>query len=288
MKQPLENSSLCFPDGKKTCFACCPPIRPARYEHLQYEGIVKRMLRENTRAFTAGDDVRPITGFSCWGLGYLDPACTLVGCLLHPARHHGKDLRFRIDFGEKCRREVCPEAGIFDRLDDRAKAFWLTLTRGLDSFSYSSRKINPLFRLLNWGPNILGLAAREGDGCLSDSCFLFDVFPFFATSLSPRASAYPAERLLLRSGGEALLRDPGAAGHLEKLQEKLILKLAGCARPQLPAGAPHVNLLHVERSFRDFLRLALDIQRMDESAALELKARADEEVESYAGDLGFC
>jgi len=83
--------TLCAPDREKSCFACCPPIRPAGYEHILYEAIVKRMLRENTKAFARGETgPAPITGFSCWALGYLDPEYRRVGCLLHPLQNAGE------------------------------------------------------------------------------------------------------------------------------------------------------------------------------------------------------
>ena len=95
-------ATLCVPDAQRSCFACCPPIRPAGYEHIQYRNMVMRMLRENTKGFAAGGGGRsPITGFSCWALGYLDENFRQVGCLLHPAMNNGKDLRYRVGFGEK-------------------------------------------------------------------------------------------------------------------------------------------------------------------------------------------
>jgi len=65
--------SLCAPDEEKSCFACCPPIRPPGYEHLQYTNEIKRFLRENTVSLRREQkSISPITGFSCWALGYLD------------------------------------------------------------------------------------------------------------------------------------------------------------------------------------------------------------------------
>lgn len=95
-----DDSTLCVPDARRSCFACCPPIRPAGYEHIQYRNMVMRMLRENTRDFAAGGGGL-ITGFSCWALGYLDEDFRQVGCLLHPARNHGQDLRYRVGYEEK-------------------------------------------------------------------------------------------------------------------------------------------------------------------------------------------
>jgi hypothetical protein len=280
--------NLCYPDGEKTCFACCPPIRAAQYEHIQYESIVKRFLRENTAAFKADErDIRPITGFSCWALGFLDPECRLIGCLLHPARHHETDLRFRVDFGEKCRREICPEAKIFESLNSEAKGFWLTLTKDMNSFSYSSRIENPLFKILNWGPHILGLAAGEGKKAVSGCSSILEVFPFFNTKIAPRASAYPAERILLRNGAAGLLRDSYFKGRFEGFLGNHISVFKKAASFPSISERPHVNLLPMERSFRDFIRLSLDIQRMDSPEAEDLKSRIDEEIDIFARELGL-
>ena len=158
-------SSLCLPDKEKSCFACCPPIRPAGYEHIHYQNIIRRLLRENSQDFSkkvAG--VIPITGFSCWALGYIDQGHRLIGCLLHPGQNHGRDLRYRVDYGNKCRREACQEAKIFSRMHGAERDFWLPLADGLDSFAYSSREKNPLFRILGWGGDILGIVAKAEAG----------------------------------------------------------------------------------------------------------------------------
>ena len=42
--------SLCFPDEEKSCFACCPPIRAAGYEHIEYKNFINRAAEK------AGDD----------------------------------------------------------------------------------------------------------------------------------------------------------------------------------------------------------------------------------------
>lgn len=283
-----ETGNLCCPDGEKTCFACCPPIRTARYEHLQYEGIVKRFLRENTAEFDAGQEaIRPITGFSCWALGYLDPECKLIGCLLHPALNRGKDLRYRVDFGEKCRREFCPEAKIFYLLRKEAKDYWLALTKGLDSFSYSSRQKNPLFNILNWGPDILNLAAKEDLDRQQGPGSPLDAFPFFSTEMNPRASAYLALRLIFRKGGEAVLRDNDVLRLFEKFQLDVRSLFSRSADSPSQNHKPHVNLLPMEWAFRDFLRLSLGVRRMDMQDARALKNRVDEKIDLFATELGL-
>ena len=282
---PAEGTTLCFPDGETSCFACCPPIRPAGYEHGRYETMVKRVLRENTRAYRAEErEVRPITGFSCWALGYLDPDCRLVGCLLHPARHGGEDLRFRVDFGEKCRRETCPEADVFDRLEPEARAFWLRLADGLDAFAYSSRLRNPLFRFLNWGPTVLRRIQRDAQGrepCHS-AASLERAYPILASPLAPRGWAYPVERLCAL-GGTGLLRKAETAGSLERGLRSLILRIRRERTVPGPADAPHTHRLPLERPFLDFLRLTAGIHRLPYEDARTLKALVDEAVERISG-----
>lgn len=269
-------STLCFPDEKKSCFACCPPIRPAGYEHADYEGPVKRVLRENTKAYLPEEtSVQPITGFSCWALGYLDQKFRLVGCLLHPARHHGTDLRFRVDFGEKCRREICPEAGIFDCLEDDTRAFWLQPTYGMDSFSYSSRHRNPLFHFLNWGPDILKMIAEQDPETAHSASSLFRAFPMLSSGLSPKTSAYPVKQLASIIGPE-LFSEP-------RLIKAVMSGIAGLVNNVLREGpfsntpdSRPVHRLHMERSFLDFLRLSAGIRRIEPEKAGKIKDLVDD------------
>ncbi len=197
MPHDSKTRTLCSPDGLKSCFACCPPIRPAGYEHVMYKNIIRRILRENTASFVREDRATlPIRGFSCWALGYLDQDCRLPGCLLHPSQNDGIDLRYRVDYGEKCRRESCPEAKTFAKLPPHVKAFWIHLADGLDSFSYSSRSTNLLFRMMNWGEPFLHLIpATGGEEKLTGESFL-KAYPFFATLLAPRGHAYLLGRLI--------------------------------------------------------------------------------------------
>ncbi|MGD8385824.1 MAG: hypothetical protein PVG49_01690 [Desulfobacteraceae bacterium] len=285
MKEPCR--TLCFPDGEKTCFACCPPIRAAGYEHIQYREMIRRMLRENTAAFLARErTVVPITGFSCWALGYLDSDCRLVGCLLHPARHHGMDLRFRVDFGEKCRRETCPEAHIFERLEPDVQAFWLHPADGLDTFSYSSRKENPLFHYLNWGPKVLRLVARAEPGAAHSPASLLEAFPFLETPCSPRAFAYPLARLVERQGADRM-RDIHFKEAFENWIDELIAALNTSAAARLTSQARPVHRLPQERTFLDFLRLGAGIPRATLEAAEALHVLVEAGIDRFCRDDGL-
>lgn len=272
-------ASLCFPDNEKSCFACCPPIRPAGYEHIQFKQIIMRILRENREHFNRKDgDVIPITGFSCWALGYVDKGYRLVGCLLHPAQNRGDDLRYRIDFGEKCRRETCQEERIFSGLEETEKKFWLQLSGGLDSFAYSSKTYNPLFNMLGWGIQILRRIAREEEGKRFTRELFFRSYPFFKTNLLPKGNAYIINQLAIKEGAGLFSREDMK----DKIETFLSRMKTRVLREFAPAGeGVHTHLLDVDPSFLDFLRLSLGIQRTRREDALAIKKAVDQEIERF-------
>lgn len=273
----VKEASLCVPDQGKTCFACCPPIRPALYEHIQHRAIVQRVVRENTAGFQPESrKVIPITGFSCWALGYLDAECRSIGCLLHPARNGGEDLRYRVDYGDKCRRETCPEATVFSRLRPDGQQFWLHLARDLDTFSYSSRKRNPLFLMMNWGTILLGLIPEEEKYTMRSWPEFLRRYPFFSTAISPRGHAYLINRLV-RNKGLRLLRSEAFGRSLEGLSRRILDRI-GAQWP--PAGTGHpVHRLDLDRDFLDFLRLSAHIKRIYRQEALRVKEMVDHELD---------
>lgn len=272
-----NNATLCFPDSKKTCFACCPPIRPAHYEHIQHRTSVQRILRENTSDFdTRRREAHPITGYSCWALGYLDEDGRLVGCLLHPAQNRGEDLRDRVDYGNKCRRETCPEAKVFSMLKPEEKIFWLHMADGLNAFSYSSRKHNPLFTMMKWGDLVLGvIAAKESGPRMTWPDFL-DRYPFFSTGVSPKGNAYLLNRLI-KGKTVLLLRNKAFRQEFEAFSETIRERVK---MEFTPSGDGHpVHRLDLDRHFLDFLRLSANIQRIHRQQALRIKEMVDQELE---------
>ena len=136
--------TLCAPGPDTSCFGCCPPIRPAHYDPLAFASSLKREFVEHRHRFLAdGPRSRPIVGFSCWALGYLDEKGRRIGCLLHPSRHGGRDLRFLTGYGDKCRREMCLAAQSFARLAPAGQTFWLTLAAGAEFLLFLQPEIQP-------------------------------------------------------------------------------------------------------------------------------------------------
>ncbi len=284
----MTGSTLCFPDTGKSCFACCPPVRPAGYEHIQHRNIIRRMLLENSEAFKkhAGEKI-PITGFSCWALGYLDNNHRLIGCLLHPAQNGGVDLRYRAEYGEKCEREFCPEAKAFSGLALDDKEFWLHLADGLDSFSYSSRKLNPLFDMMNWGGNLLGsLASNEGYRAFTKE-FFFQSYPFFSTNSPPKPNAYLIRWLVDREGIH-ILKSHTFKSRFERFSGRISKALCQATQqnhPHQPAGF-HTHLLDLDSDFLNLLRLSARLTKTTKQDALALKKLVDGELEKFRQSMG--
>jgi len=279
-------TTLCAPDGEKSCFACCPPIRPAGYEHIPYKNILKRELRENTLNFNKQDrGIVPITGFSCWALGYLDKRYRRIGCLLHPLQNQGADLRFRVDYGEKCRREFCPESATFAGLNHVAKTFWLHLADGLDSFAYSSPSKNPLFDMMAWGAYLLDLIPVVEARRRYDREEFFAEYPFFLRVETPRACAYLLRRLIGRDHSR-LLKEAGFDKEFQQLSMALSLSLRNASEGF--SGDVPVHRLPLDRDFLDFVRLSVKRAKMSPDEALVLKERADRELEKFSGILRNC
>ncbi len=276
-------SSLCFPDSSKSCFACCPPIRPAGYDHSDHRNIIKRVLRENTSAYNPEDrNIRPVTGFSCWAMGYLDPDFRQPGCLLHPSQNNGKDLRYRIDYGTKCLREACYEAREFERLNEDQKKFWLVLTDGMDSFEYSSRKTNILFNILGWGNKVLAILADKESGKFLDRIHFLKAYPFFEINISPKGYAYLLTYILNETGPE-VLKEPGFKRTFKIFSDNLINRIK--ERFDMSGGPVYVHKMETDILFTDFLRLSLQIKKSEYSSVEKIMQYTDDRLKVFCGNL---
>lgn len=116
---------LCQPDASKSCAACCGIynfILNDRFHTVQRLSRNTRALRcadrgrteclqAHARAFRSpdnGEAKRFETVFNCEYVGFLNEDETLTGCLLHPARHRGRDLRDHSFYGAQlCEGHFC-------------------------------------------------------------------------------------------------------------------------------------------------------------------------------------
>ncbi len=124
MEQPARYPiHLCQPDEHKSCGACC-----GLYNLLDHsrETLTLQLESNTSLFFSLGeppdlDLYRELRGefwpqhklcetiYNCEFIGFLDSGRKKIGCLLHPALHHGIDLRTCSFYGvEMCDGHFCP------------------------------------------------------------------------------------------------------------------------------------------------------------------------------------
>lgn len=140
------------------------------------------------------------------GLGFLEVGERQAGCLFHPARNQGRDLRDLTGYGDKCRREWCLEARAFAQISPADQNRLIDLCRGMDGFVFSSLDKNPLMRLLGFGPEVAQAAASQVRNAreFADWSWLRECDPAWGWLLG----------LIAQRKGPEILCDPQLAGRL--------------------------------------------------------------------------
>ena len=244
----LNLASLCFPDQEKSCFYCCPPIRDPEADPLDNIVEKRRLLRTNRKELQNNlADPHEISGEECWGLGFLDDQEKQAGCLLHPLRHQGRDLRHLTGYQFKCANALCREAQVFTELSEAEQKFCLTLCQGMNSLHYSSRR-NPLMRLLAWDKEMVQILIRDSlenefavqpiDKSSNPSqrnCTFTEKYEFLWQKLDFRLDGYLALQVAERKGFNFLRNN---IEDYIQLRDDLILELKKKSKLQLASDTP--------------------------------------------------
>jgi hypothetical protein len=167
-------------------------------------------------------------------------------------------------------------------LEIKEQRFWLHLSDGLDSFSYSSRDINPLFKMMGWGTHLLHLVASAEDKRTFTRESFSRSYPFFSSKVLPRANAYLINRLVFKDNIH-ILKDESFKFKFERFTGLL----SGRINNNFPDAfdAPYVHLLDLEPDFSDLLRLSARIPKIQIEDAVTLKEIVDEELERFKGKI---
>jgi hypothetical protein len=274
---PSATLSLCSPSADLTCFGCCPPIRPRHYDCLKYVGSLRREFAENRRLFLEQGPVRrPIVGYHCWALGFLDARGREVGCLLHPNRNGGRDLRSLIDYGDKCRRESCLPARVFNLLPPGGRHFWLPLARGLSPFYFSSPRSNPLFHVLLWGSEILEPLRLQAVAMGWTETEVLHHHRFLTDSAwAPQAHRY-LFRLIMQIIGPSAGLDTPLDDPAGELRSRIRSLPQAQGPPQTASQSGFTHQLPLDNDFLDFVRLGLGWPRTALEEASSLKMEVEE------------
>jgi hypothetical protein len=240
---------------------------------------LRREFAENRRRYLEeGPRHRPIVGYHCWALGFLDSQGFRIGCLLHPYQNQGRDLRSFIDYGNKCMRENCLPARMYAHLPPEGQRFWLPLVKGLNGFHYSSPRANPLFHLLLWGPEVLEALRTRAEERQWTSTELLHRHPFLLdTGCNPRSRRYLLRRLLelhsaprcdsLSLDLQDCCRDLWSRALL--LQETQELQDSSSASDQMS----YTHRLPLDADYLDFVRIGLGCGKAPLDLVLTLEAR---------------
>lgn len=275
----LENEpiSLCAPTPELTCFGCCPPIRPSHYDPLDFVSSLRREFIENRRSYVEQSPrPRPIVGYYCWALGFLDSQGRRIGCMLHPSQNGGRDLRSLIDYGNKCMRENCLPARIFSLLPPEGRLFWLPLAKGLNAFYFSSKRANPLFHLLLWGPEVLEAFRIKAEERQWSSTQVIERHSFLlSTDRDPRSMRYFLRLLIERASAGAIL-DMDFKDLCGKLWEAALCMPEVVEIKSLADYSyyfPFTHTLALDADYIDFVRIGLGFMRAPLPLLIKLEAR---------------
>jgi hypothetical protein len=214
-------------------------------------------------------------GYHCWALGFLDKEGRRAGCLLHPGQNEGRDLRYLIDYGEKCRRESCVPARMFDLLPPAGKSFWLPLAKGLSTFFFSSPKANPLFHLLLWGPEVLEPLRLHAEREKREVTELLWQYTFLRNpAWHPKGCRY-----LFRLALELIPLGGENPEELESFCRRLWSVVRVFPELEPPQGGtshdPYTHHLPLPSDFLDFLRLAMGRRRIALEEAVAIKEKVE-------------
>ncbi len=273
-------SSLCFPDGKKNCFYCCPPIRDPEADSLDQLAEKIRIFRLNRRNLPGNrQNAGEIRGDSCWGLGFLDAEEKLIGCLLHPHQNQGVDLRHATGYRSKCAGTLCQEAVVFSRLNPVRQQFYLALSEGMDSFHYSSRRANPLMKILPWGAPVLEAIFFFEQGRPLARMDFISRYGFFWNELNYRLDAWLAGEIIKRYGLKVIIANPRKfldfrRRLLSRLQQKINKKADN--PPILP-----VHQLSIPLEFSRLLKFGLNLWEASAVKVGKLQEVILQEVERF-------
>jgi hypothetical protein len=166
---------------------------------------------------------------------------------------------------------------VFAQLAVADQEFWLALIRGLDAFYYSSRRANPLFHIMLWGPAVLGRLRQEAqDADWSVTELVWRQPWLLDPAWSPRGVRYLL-RLLLATHQAPLPADGNAlAGACRQLWERIhALPETASSGALNDRHASYVHQLPLEEDFRDFLRIGLGWQRTTWCRARALQERIE-------------
>lgn len=126
---------LCQPDASKSCGACCGLFNYQDHSRATLQHLLRKRAeffekfgredraeeyRKRTKAVVASPKLVENI-YNCEFLGFLDKEERRVGCLLHPAKNKGEDLRNNSFYGaDLCAGHLCPSYTYLTVIEQKA------------------------------------------------------------------------------------------------------------------------------------------------------------------------
>ena len=132
---PIYPVHLCQPDARKSCGACCGLFNYQDHSRATLQSLLKKRTelfdlfgnedrteeyRKRSNSIVASPKLFEKI-YNCEFLGFLDKEQKRVGCLLHPSRNEGEDLRNQSFYGaDLCAGHFCPSYTYLTVLEQKA------------------------------------------------------------------------------------------------------------------------------------------------------------------------
>jgi hypothetical protein len=126
---------LCQPDARKSCGACCGLFNYQDHSRATLQHLLRKRAeffekfgredraeeyRKRTKAVVSSPKLVENI-YNCEFLGFLDKEERRVGCLLHPAKNKGEDLRNNSFYGaDLCAGHLCPSYTYLTVIEQKA------------------------------------------------------------------------------------------------------------------------------------------------------------------------
>ena len=148
-----------------------------------------------------------------------------------------------------------------------------------DAFLYSSRRLNPVFRLLGWGGDVVkSLMEREPD---FGPKMLLRYEALFG-ALKPKTDGYWVERFVREGWWDFL--EPEAGERMVRFRERLeedIRAIFGVRWPGERTDLPMVHMYPVPKSLTRWLKFGVGIWRADETEMDRISARIERALDGW-------
>ncbi|MCK4378533.1 MAG: hypothetical protein KAW01_04275, partial [Deltaproteobacteria bacterium] len=182
-------------------------------------------------------------------------------------------------YRSKCAGTLCQEAVLFSRLNPVRQRFYLDLTDGMDSFHYSSRRANPLMKILPWGILILDAIFLLEQGKSLTRMEFIRRYGFFWHELDCRLDSWLVGEIIKRHDLEKIMANPRE--YLAFRQQLLRRLQPEKAQPAVESPAVPVHRLSIPLELSRLLKFGLNLWEATAAEVNRLQEVMLQEIDQF-------